>query len=74
MSAPQQRRRPISIGDRIIHMDGRHGVVLELFHTALPCALVDLEPRDKRQPPTREKIPLGYLDRLGTGRGGLGDG
>lgn len=70
--APVTRRYPVVVGARVLHIDGRAGVVLELVDDPeLPLALVDLEPRDRRAPHTREKIPLGYLQWIGASTGNV---
>jgi len=66
MTAAQRRRRPITIGCKVQHLDGRAGTVLELVGSdALPEAIVDFEPGDRRQPHTRERLPLGYIQWIG---------
>jgi hypothetical protein len=72
MSPVQQRRRPITKGCRVEHVDGRPGIVLDLITNGdgLPEAVVDFEPRDRRQPHTRERLPLGYIVWVGHGAGG----
>ena len=68
MSAFQQRRRPITKGCRVEHIDGRSGIVLELVGSdAFPEAVIDFEPKDRRQPHTRERLPLGYIVWAGHG-------
>jgi hypothetical protein len=62
------RRYPITEGCRCQHLDGRLGRVIELCAVdGLPGALVDLEPKDRRQPHTRERLALGFICWVGHG-------
>ena len=60
-SDQQKRRYPINAGDSVRHVDGRCGVaeVCGFYLDGLPAALV-------RFPNGREKVVLGYLERVGS--------
>ena len=55
-------RYPLKVGDRVLHMDGRAGQVIELFRIdQLPYARVRWLRDDDE-----ETLPLGYLGRATT--------